>query len=216
VNLGVLQTAHSIFKRWRHQFESNALLSEIKYVMETFSPAYLEFFKAIDGLVDQNAGNASVLTVLMETILLLVKIFFSLNCQDLPEFFEDHMQEFMTIFHKYLIYQNPLLQTDSSEAGVLEKVKTVICEIIDMYASRYESDFTQMPQFVEIIWTLLTSTSSDPCNDVLVSKAISFLTSVVKHERHRQLFESENVMNSICSQIVLPNMMLRGLWFWKN
>ena len=182
--------------------------------METFSPAYLEFFKAIDGLVDQNAGNGPVLTTLMETTLLLVKIFYSLNCQDLPEFFEDHMQEFMTFFHKYLIYQNPLLQTDTSEAGVVEKVKTVICEIIDMYASRYESDFKQMPQFVEIIWTLLTSTSNEPCNDVLVSKAISFLTSVVKHERHRQLFESENVMNSICSQIVLPNMMLRGWSFF--
>jgi exportin-2 (importin alpha re-exporter) len=178
--------------------------------MEQFSPAYLEFFKAIDGLVDQNAGNAQVLSTLMDTVLLLVKIFYSLNCQDLPEFFEDHMQEFMTIFHKYLVYRNSLLQTDPSEAGVLEKIKAVICEIIDMYASRYESDFKQLPQFVEIIWTLLTSTSNDPCNDVLVSKAISFLTSVVKHERHRQLFENENVMNSICSQIVLPNMMLRG------
>lgn len=210
VNIGVLQTAHSIFKRWRHQFETNALFTEIKYVMQEFSPAYLEFFKAIDGMVDQNQQNWPVLSTLLETILLLVKIFYSLNCQDLPEFFEDHMPEFMALFHKYLTYQNPLIPTDPTDAGVLEKIKTGICEIIDMYASRYESDFKQLPQFVEVIWTLLTSTSIEQRNDILVSKAISFITSVVKHERHRALFESEQVMNSICSQIVLPNMALRG------
>ena len=119
--------------------------------MQEFSPSYLEFFKAIDGQVDQSAGNAAVLSTLLDTVLLLVKIFLSLNCQDLPEFFEDHMQEFMTIFHKYLTYQNSLVQSDPSEAGVLEKIKTVICEIIDTYASRYEADFKQLPQCIRKI-----------------------------------------------------------------
>lgn len=149
------------------------------------------------------------LPTLLETLLLLIKIFHSLNCQDLPEFFEDHMAEFMTFFHKYLIFAHASIPSDPSEAGVLEKIKTVICEIIDMYASRYESDFKQLHQFVEVIWTLLTTTSNEQSNDVLVSKAISFLTSVVKHERHRSIFEAEGVMSSICSQIVLPNMTLR-------
>jgi exportin-2 (importin alpha re-exporter) len=132
-----------------------------------------------------------------------------LNCQDLPEFFEDHMVEFMALFHKYLVYQNPSIPVDETEAGPLEKIKTVICEIIDMYASRYESDFKMLPQFVEIIWTLLTNTSNEQRNDVLVSKAMSFLTSVVKYERHRGLFETPGVLDSICSQIILPNMTLR-------
>ncbi|KAI8901692.1 Cse1-domain-containing protein [Globomyces pollinis-pini] len=208
-NLGVLHTAHSIFKRWRSQVENNTLFSEIKYVMEHFAPAYLEFFKAIDSLVDQNATNNVLLPTLLETLLLLTKIFYSLNCQDLPEFFEDHMNEFLDLFQKYLVYQNPLVVSDPTEAGSLEKIKSMICEIIDMYASRYEADFTRLPQFVEIVWTLLTTTSNDPCNDVLVSKAISFITSVVKHERHRALFEAPGVLDSICRQVVLPNMTLR-------
>lgn len=177
--------------------------------MQEFCPTYLEFFKAIDQMVDQNSTDVKVLGTLLETMLLLVKIFLSLNSQDLPEFFEDHMEEFMTFFHKYLVYQNPILPVDEAEAGPLEKIKSVICEIIDLYAMRYESDFKMLPKFVEVIWTLLTTTSNEPRNDVLVSKAMSFLTSVVKYERHRAIFESEGVLNSICSQIVLPNMTLR-------
>jgi exportin-2 (importin alpha re-exporter) len=47
-------------------------------------------------------------------------------------------------------------------------------------------------------------------NDVLVSKAMAFLTSVVKYERHRALFETPGVLDSICGQIIIPNMGLRG------
>jgi len=42
----------------------------------------------------------------------ITKIFYSLNCQDIPEFFEDHQEEFMTLLHKYLVYFNPLLETE--------------------------------------------------------------------------------------------------------
>jgi exportin-2 (importin alpha re-exporter) len=111
VNIGVLQTAHSIFKRWRHEFRSDELFSEMKYVIGEFAAPFLAFFKAIDLHVDQaNAGN---IQVLMETVLLLSKIFYDLNCQDLPEFFEDNQNEFMNIFHKYLVYTNPLIPSVS-------------------------------------------------------------------------------------------------------
>jgi exportin-2 (importin alpha re-exporter) len=43
----------------------------------------------------------------------------------------------------------------------------------------------------------------------LVSKAIGFLTSVVKPIRHRELFQNPETLRSICSLIVLPNMSLR-------
>lgn len=207
VNIGVLQTAHSIFKRWRSQVENNDLFTEIKYVMVEFSPHYLEFLRAINIELDQNNDN---MPVILDSILLLLKIFYSLNCQDLPEFFEDNMEEFMGFFRKYLEYSNPRLINDSEEPGVLEKIKTTICEIIDMYASKYEADFKQLPVFVEIIWGLLTNTSSEQRFDILVSKAMSFLTAVVKHDRHKSIFEGENVLGSICIRIILPNITLRG------
>ncbi|KAI8903551.1 Cse1-domain-containing protein [Gorgonomyces haynaldii] len=209
VNIGVLQTAHSIFKRWRHQFRSDTLYIEIKFVLEQFAPAYLSFFQEIDKLVDANQGNAQALAPLLETVLLLCKLFLSMNSQDLPEFFEDHQAEFMHLLAKYLNYANPNLASDPDEAGTIEKTKSVICEIIDLYARQYEEDFKGLNEFVKMVWVLLTTVTTEKRYDYLVSKALGFLTSVVKLPRHKQLFEAPETLQRICTDIVLPNMTLR-------
>lgn len=85
----------------------------------------------------------------------------------------------------------------------------MICEVIDLYARRYEDDFKALPQFTQTIWTVLTTTGPQPKNDVLVSKSMAFLTSVIKPIHHKQLFQDVNTLRSICSDIVLPNMQLR-------
>lgn len=38
-----------------------------------------------------------------------------------------------------------------------------------------------------------------------------FLTSVVRVERHQQLFRSDETLKQFCEKIVLPNMTLRGV-----
>ncbi|KAJ3413290.1 Exportin-2 [Chytridiales sp. JEL 0842] len=210
VNIGVLQTAHSIFKRWRHQFRSDALFTEIKMVLDVFAEPFLQFFLATDNLIDANASNKQVLDILFNCLLLLTKIFYSLNCQDLPEFFENHQDQFMALFMKYLKYDNASLKSDDDdEPGLLDKVKTSICEVIMLYGSKYEEDFTALPQFVEAVWGLLTCTGLQQKYDELVSKAISFLTAVVKPSRHKPMFQNPEILQSICEKIILPNMNLR-------
>ena len=49
------------------------------------------------------------------------RIFYSLNWQEIPEYFEDHIKEWMGQFHKYLTYENPLL-VDASEEEVSVKL----------------------------------------------------------------------------------------------
>jgi hypothetical protein len=50
-------------------------------------------------------GNANVLVPPFTAIKLLLRIFYSLNCIDLPEFFEDHMNDYMTVFRKFLVME---------------------------------------------------------------------------------------------------------------
>lgn len=45
VNIGVLQVAHSIFKRWRPLFRSDALYTEINHVLERFGTPFLALFE---------------------------------------------------------------------------------------------------------------------------------------------------------------------------
>lgn len=41
---GVLHTAHSLFKRYRYEFKSQVLWTEIKYVLEKFAKPLTELF----------------------------------------------------------------------------------------------------------------------------------------------------------------------------
>uniref|UniRef100_A0A673BGK5 Exportin-2 n=1 Tax=Sphaeramia orbicularis TaxID=375764 RepID=A0A673BGK5_9TELE len=109
---GVLRTAHSLFKRYRHEFKSNELWSEIKLVLETFALPLTELFKATIELCQTHATDINALKVLFSSLTLISKLFYSLNFQDLPEFFEDNMDTWMTNFHMLLTLDNKLLQTD--------------------------------------------------------------------------------------------------------
>uniref|UniRef100_A0A7N8X746 Exportin-2 n=1 Tax=Mastacembelus armatus TaxID=205130 RepID=A0A7N8X746_9TELE len=109
---GVLHTAHSLFKRYRHEFKSNELWTEIKLVLDTFALPLTELFKATIELCQTHASDVNALKVLFSSLTLISKLFYSLNFQDLPEFFEDNMETWMTNFHCLLTLDNKLLQTD--------------------------------------------------------------------------------------------------------
>jgi exportin-2 (importin alpha re-exporter) len=123
-------------------------------------------------LIQKNENNAAALRPLIDSMFLSAKIFYSLNVQDLPEFFEDNMATFMDIWSRYLAYKNPLLDTnDPEEAGPLEKLRASICEIADLYTKRYEEVFEAVPTFLETVWKMLIELSLDVKNDI-VSKDV--------------------------------------------
>lgn len=208
-NNGVLTVAHSIFGRWRPLFRSDALFLEIKLVLDQFSVPFLTLLKQTDEQIQQNNNNKDALQDLFNTMLLITKIFFDLNSQDIPEFFEDNMNTCFEIFHRYLEYTNPILETDDEEEiGQIESVKSSICEILELYTHRYEEEFSSLlPQFVNTTWNLLTTTGPQPKYDLLISKALAFLTAVAKIQRQVHIFEGP--LEQVVKMIVLPNMALR-------
>ncbi|RGB41994.1 exportin-2-like protein [Rhizophagus diaphanus] len=211
-NNAVLQTAHSIFKRYKSEFRTDPLYNEINFVLDQFVHPYWQLLQATDALITQYANDKPQLQTLSQTLLLLLKLFYDLNWQDLPPFFEDNKDECMSFLHKYLTYNNPLLDSMSEdEAGPLEKVKAIICEICALYATKYEEVFTMLQTFVETVWTLLTTTGLESKYDILVSKAMAFLSKVVKLERYSSLFAKQEILTQFCEKIILPNMYYRPI-----
>ncbi|EWC48283.1 hypothetical protein DRE_02387 [Drechslerella stenobrocha 248] len=209
VTTGVLTVAHSIFKRWRPLFRSDELFLEIIHVLEKFGDPYLGLLQSTDSLIESNKNDKAKLTELYKVLNLLVKIFFDLSCQELPPIFEDNLAQIMQLFHKYLTTTNPLLATDDEEeAGVEEYVKAGICEILVLYMQKYEDAFGSLtPNFAGATWNLLTTIGMEPKYDILVSKALRFLTSVAQNERHKNVFS--DALEDVIQKIVLPNMTLR-------
>ncbi|KAI5803210.1 Cse1-domain-containing protein [Geopyxis carbonaria] len=211
VNNGVLQVAHAIFKRWRPLFRSDKLFTEINHVLSKFTKPFLQLFESTDNLISQNSGNKETLQELFATLNLIVKLSFDLNCQDLSPDFEENLPSIMALFHKYLTYSNDLLVTDDDdEAGPLEKVKSGICELLQLFAFKYADVFDNILQdFANSTWALLTNLGPEPKYDILVSKALKFLTAVACSPQHAQNFSSQEVLGQVVEKIILPNMTLR-------
>jgi len=106
---GILQTAHSLFKRYRFEFKSQELWSEIKYVLDTFAKPFTDLFVATVQLTNTHVNNPKALKVIFSSLVLCAKIFYSLNSQDLPEFFEDNITIWMGHFVKLLTVDSKLV-----------------------------------------------------------------------------------------------------------
>ncbi|GMM38770.1 importin-alpha export receptor [Saccharomycopsis crataegensis] len=209
---GVLSVAHSIFKRWRPLFSSDELFLEIKFVLNKFCEPFMQLLVETDKSIDANLNNKLILEQLFENLLLLVKLYYDFNCQDIPEFFEDHMNTLMNAIHKYLVFKSDLLtdKDEDEEPDVLSKVKGSICDLIQLYSTRYQDVFDPLiEKFVQSSWNELTSLTLQVKYDILTSKYLTFLTSIIKIPKYFDIFNNAQVLNEIFINIILPNITLR-------
>ncbi|KAF5879233.1 putative chromosome segregation protein cse1 protein [Botrytis fragariae] len=211
INNGVLEVAHSIFKRWRPLFASDALYTEVNHVLSKFGQPFVQLLASTDQQIQANKDNKEVLKQHFETMNLLMKVFFDLSCQDLPPIFEDNIGDLSKLLHKYLTYENPLLATDDdSESGPLEFVKAGICEVSTLYMQKYEDAFGSLCEpFITSAWSLLTTIGPETKFDILVSKALHFLTAVASLDKHAQNFNNGEILSQVVEKVILPNVSLR-------
>ncbi|EGE07484.1 chromosome segregation protein Cse1 [Trichophyton equinum CBS 127.97] len=210
-NIGVLQVAHSIFKRWRPLFRSDDLYREINHVLGKFGLPYLALFESLDAYIEKNKDNKENLTLGFTQLNLMIKLFYDLSSHDLPPMFEENLGAIATLFLKYLMYDNKLLHTDDdSESGVLEFVKAGTFEALTLYVQKYLDVFGSLvEQFIGSSWNLLTTIGQETKYDILVSKALQFLTSIAKISEHAAAFQNEGTLGQVTEKVILPNITLR-------
>ena len=125
--------------------------------------------------------------------------------------FEENISAIASILHKYLTYDNQLLHTDDeTEAGLLEYVRAGIFEGLTLYVQKFLDAFGPLVgQFIQSSWGLLTTTGQETKYDILVSRALHFLTSVASMPEHAAAFQSEETLGQIVEKVILPNVSLR-------
>ncbi|SPO23873.1 probable CSE1 - Nuclear envelope protein that mediates the nuclear export of importin alpha [Ustilago trichophora] len=207
--LGVLRTAHTIFYRWRSAFRSDALYSEINYVLSKFALPHLELLKRTDSRLLDPATPTNVLPVLGNIMNVVLQVFYDLSSQDLPPQIEDNMAPITEILARWISQSRPELDSDPDEPCALQEIRSSICEIAELYAKRYLDAFTQLPVFVQGIWEMLGSCTLSQKYDTLVSKAVGFLSTVVRMGSSREMFQSTETLEQLCSAIILPNIAIR-------
>ena len=142
---------------------------------------------------------------------MIVRLFYDLSVQDLPPVFEDNFLAITSLLHKYLTYENKLLETsDDGDSGPLEHVKAGIFEVLELWVQKYEDAFgEQVGQFIGSSWNLLTTVGLEIKYDILVSKALQFLTAVTSSVEHAQAFNNDSTLNQVVENVLIPNLTLR-------
>ncbi|KAB1219642.1 Exportin-2 [Morella rubra] len=208
---GILGTANSIFKKFRYQYKTNDLLLDLKYCLDNFAAPLLEIFLKTAAMIDSAAGApAPTVRPLFESQKLCCRIFYSLNFQELPEFFEDHMKEWMTEFRKYLTTNYQVLESSGADGlALVDELRAAVCENINLYMEKNEEEFQgYLNEFALAVWSLLGNVTQSSSRDQLAIVAIKFLTTV-SMSVHHTLFAGEGVIPQICQSIVIPNVRLR-------
>lgn len=199
--LSILRTVHQITKRYRYEARSNELYTEINVVMEQFGPVLLGLYQSLQVISDP-VGMVHAQT-------LCNKIFYNLSFQDLPAYFEDNLAQFMGFLKVHYNYQNAtILPSMEDEPGPVEQLQASVADIVNLYAGKYEEDFPMLPEFVELSWTVLTTTVLAGSRwDRVAGSAMSFLATVARQATYKDLFGP--VLQLICDKVILPNMIFR-------
>mmetsp|Transcript_1332 Transcript_1332/g.2876 ORF Transcript_1332/g.2876 Transcript_1332/m.2876 type:complete len:983 (+) Transcript_1332:67-3015(+) len=213
---GVLLTANSIIKRFRYVQRSDELYADILYVLKRLQEPLTKLFATVVSQLDnaQLANNAAELTARLSALRSINRIFYSLNYQDLPEYFEDHMGEWMAGFAKLLEYKNPILVDEDEEMqpGPIDNVQVSVVQNLNLYGNKDEEPFIPyLPQFTSLVWNLLMTVTPLSKHDALATTSIRFLSSLIGKLMHRKLFEGEGTLREIFVKIVIPNLAIREI-----
>ena len=202
---GILCITDSVFKKFLYQRKRIDLLLDFKYCLKTFASPLLGVFLKTAALIDfaSMVSPASVMKQLFNCQRLCVRIFYSLNCQELPV---DH-KEWMNVFRKYLIANYPVVENSVDGLAIVDEVRAAVCENISLNVEE-EDFYINLNDFVVAVWSLLKNLTHSSSRDQLAVTAIKFLTTV-STSVHHALFAAEGVILEICQSIVVPNVMLR-------
>ncbi|RHY65078.1 hypothetical protein DYB34_006593, partial [Aphanomyces astaci] len=230
---GMLETSNAIFKRFRHAFKSDALYKELLYCLMQFqvpsrchifppcifygskfsmtTAPLLHLFTAMTHQL-QHPTPSTDLRGLATALRTMCRIFFSLNWQDLPEFFEDHIAAWMQAFEFLLrLDLAQLVDADNDdEADVMTLLHSAVLENVLIYAEKYEEEFAPFVSgFTHVIWQKVTTLSQMPKHDHVAAKSMKFLRSIAMQQGTTALFQQNDVLSELCNNIVVRNLQLR-------
>lgn len=215
-----LETVCSVFERFRGMEDTDENRYPLSVALKEFAPPMLQVFNAMAASAEEaiagGAARAAVAPVL-RALRTLCTIFYLLNGVELPEFFEDHIGEWMAHFHKFLALRAPALLADADdpEEGPLEAMQAEMLACVALYSEIHAEEFAPFQEaLVQDAWQLVTTLPLEklvaPNMDNLVPVAVRLLAATIVKPALAVQFSGEPLVRNLLQRIVVPNIELRA------
>ncbi|KAG2034488.1 CAS/CSE protein [Suillus americanus] len=218
INVGVLQTAHSIFNQWRAQVRSDELFTEINFVLSRFMQPFLDLSNQTANILLSSPAPSNI-AIITQAQIILVDIFYDFTCQDLPPGIEDAHDSFFApqtgLFQRFMSWDPAELRSDPDETqpSLPAQLKTKIFEIGELYIKLFPDQLSRSPAvegFVQSVWELIGSNKlPGVADDSLVSQSLRFISTAIRSGYYKSLFSSRDTIASLVQGVIIPNIGLR-------
>ena len=201
-----------IIKRYHIESKSEPLFREIintmNYICQPMTEDALNIIKIFNNYDPKNVNN-EYMTQLLQMMNKIMSVFYSLNYQDFPEFFEDHLQDWITILNDTV-----LLPNKSSNMSLVKDLKQLVLKLkaktlknINLYYSNYYEDVEQYVQlFCSSVWTVMCQCKTNDNFSKLMKELLDFFKYGFQMRRMNNLNMGQ--LNQIIENIILPNMIM--------
>ena len=201
-----------IIKRYHIESKSDSLFREIIYTMDKIcKPMTDDDINIIKYFNTYNNGNDDLMLQCLQMMNKIMSIFYSLNYQDFPEFFEDHLTEWITILNDTLLLPNKTGEINNNNINpslheLILKVKAKTLKNINLYYSNYYEDIEKYAQdLCGSVWTLMCKSKIISDNySKLMKELLDFFKSGFQMGKINNLKIEQ--LNQIFEYIILPNL----------
>ena len=207
----IYQLIAKIIKRYHIESKSHPLFKEIintmEHICQPMTDDALNIIKFFN-TYESNPKNDEVMMQCIQMMNKIMSIFYSLNYQDFPEFFEDHLQEWINILIDTVLLPNKNSNMNNINKNLFDmviKLKAKTLKNINYYYYNYYEDVENyIQQFSSSVWTVMCTCKINDNFSKLMKELLDYFKCGFQMRRMNNLNMEQ--LNKIIEKIILPNM----------
>lgn len=201
-----LEAIKKICKKYRYMFRSDALYSEMNYMIESLSVTLLSQATNCVEMAKQNAQDAGTVTACLGILNSVLHIIESiLSQEELPDFYEENLEAIASVLSFFLGGEADYPQFQKVP-GELVKCRQKAVRLVHIYQFKFHEYFAKYSQFFfERIWGMVLNkwVPSNKQNEKLIQAVIRYLNEMATFPELGEFFKTN--MMSLFSLLIVPN-----------
>jgi exportin-2 (importin alpha re-exporter) len=197
-----------ITKRFKTESKTNNLIREIIDTIKHVAPVMQnDAMTALNFLFSPDSNNKqSTILLYLRMLRHILNIFYGMNYQDFPEYFEDNLKEWIQILKGVLDLPN-LAGTDFNTMSIFIRLKSAGMRCVNLYCVNYYEDIQQYHnEFLPSVWNLLGFSKEE--NGKLVKELLDYYKTIFYYKRSEGF--TPDAIKYLIQILIIPNMSMTG------